>query len=109
MSTGRKFRAIPGSDWLLSTEDCVSCPECAFTFDAMHCDDDGLTYTCPACSEQALLARAVGAEAALRTIEYVWDEGYGGNICPSCGMDDSVPHDRSCTTAAALAGQEGKP
>ena len=28
---------------------------------------------------------------------------YGGNICPSCGMDDSVPHDRSCRTAAALS------
>ena len=78
MSTGRKFRAIPGSEWLLSTEDCVSCPECAFTFDAMHCDDDGLTYTCPCCSEQEWIrkcakesqrceiaeARAVRAEAA---------------------------------------------
>lgn len=27
---------------------CVSCPDCAFTFDAMHEDQDG-TFSCPAC------------------------------------------------------------
>jgi hypothetical protein len=30
-----------------------SCPDCAFTFDAMHTDPDG-GYTCPACEELRL-------------------------------------------------------
>ena len=29
---------------------CVVCPGCAFTFDAVHEDDDGSrNYTCPVC------------------------------------------------------------
>ena len=69
MSTGRKFRAIPGSDWLLSTEDCVSCPECAFTFDAMHTTQDGADYDCPACGENELAAREFALRAALATAD----------------------------------------
>lgn len=59
-----------------------------------------------ACMERDMQeARAKVLEDALRYIEYVWNEGYDGNLCPSCGMDDSVPHDRSCRTGNALAGQ----
>jgi hypothetical protein len=32
---------------------CVICPDCAFTFDADHYDEDG-GYSCPACAEMAL-------------------------------------------------------
>jgi hypothetical protein len=31
---------------------CVACPDCAFTFDALH-EDTGGGYSCPACSEIA--------------------------------------------------------
>lgn len=41
---------------------CVSCPDCAFTFDAMHADEDG-SYSCPLCAE----ARSLAASPAERT------------------------------------------
>jgi rubrerythrin len=34
---------------------CWSCPDCAFTFDAMHEDAEG-GYSCPACAEIRLTA-----------------------------------------------------
>jgi hypothetical protein len=30
---------------------CVVCPDCAFTFDAVHTDPDG-SYSCPLCEPQ---------------------------------------------------------
>jgi hypothetical protein len=51
-----------------------SCPECAFTFDAMHTDRDG-GYSCPLCGEiraeaerDDALARAVAAETAIAKV-----------------------------------------
>ena len=44
-----------------STEHCVSCPDCAFTFDSAHTDQDG-GYSCPCCAEAALVARLAEAE-----------------------------------------------
>jgi hypothetical protein len=43
-----------------------SCPDCAFTFDAMHTDADG-GYSCPACAETRLAAQlaAVRSEGDL--------------------------------------------
>ena len=41
------------ADWPTSVEECVSCPECAFTFAADHQDEDG-NYSCPACAEDDL-------------------------------------------------------
>jgi protein-arginine kinase activator protein McsA len=31
-----------------------TCPDCAFTFDAVHTDNASGDYTCPACAEQRL-------------------------------------------------------
>lgn len=42
--------------------ECVSCPACAFTFDAQHLTVGTDGYTCPACAENAL-------EDALREID----------------------------------------
>ncbi len=28
---------------------CVVCPDCGFTFDAFHTEQDGVTYVCPCC------------------------------------------------------------
>jgi hypothetical protein len=38
---GREWNRQPGVD-------CVECPDCGFTFDAAHRDEDG-TYSCPNC------------------------------------------------------------
>ena len=34
---------------------CVSCPDCAFTFDASHSEDGSGIYDCPACMEHRSL------------------------------------------------------
>jgi hypothetical protein len=47
--------------WERSTELCVSCPLCAFTFDSAHTDADG-GYSCPVCAEVALAAALERAE-----------------------------------------------
>ena len=47
--------------WEQSTELCVSCPNCAFTFDSTHTDQDG-GYSCPLCAEIHLEARLAEVE-----------------------------------------------
>lgn len=49
------------ADWEQSTELCVSCPDCAFTFDSAHTDADG-GYSCPVCVEIRLEARIAEVE-----------------------------------------------
>ena len=48
--------------WQQSTELCVSCPDCAFTFDSMHTDQGG-GYSCPVCAEIRLEARLAEVES----------------------------------------------
>lgn len=67
--------AHPISDWLTSTELCVSCPDCAFTFDSGHTDADG-GYSCPNCAEFALMRERDAIGAAL------------GEPCAKCGHID---------------------
>jgi len=50
--------------WEQSTELCVSCPNCAFTFDSTHTDQDG-GYSCPLCAEIHLEARLAEIEQDL--------------------------------------------
>ena len=134
MSTGRKFRAIPGSAWLLSTEDCVSCPDCAFTFDAMHTTQDGGGYDCPACGENELAAREFALRAALATADQASsallaerDEAVARAVRAEAvveaqrqmiaayfgqgGTEEQwAAYDRACEALEAYdAGQEGKP
>lgn len=45
---------------------CVSCPDCAFTFDAVHTNDDG-SYLCPVCGELALAARVEELDRLLKS------------------------------------------
>ena len=40
--------------WQQSTELCVECPVCAFTFSADHTDIDEKTYSCAECAQEAL-------------------------------------------------------
>lgn len=41
---------MSASDWVtVQGVECVSCPGCAFTFDASHTDIDTGGYTCPMC------------------------------------------------------------
>lgn len=48
---------LDGGWYRESNVDCVVCPSCAFTFDAVHSDPDG-GYSCPLCEldEAAALA-----------------------------------------------------
>lgn len=63
-------RAEPWEHW--ADIDCVSCPDCAFTFSDVHRDKDG-GYSCPACAEIALDARVSTLETALRPFAEKWD------------------------------------
>lgn len=48
---------ISPEDWMASVGVMVSCPGCAFTFDANHRDEDG-GYSCPLCDDFDLAAFA---------------------------------------------------
>ena len=50
-------------DWTESTELCVSCPACAFSFNSHHVDVEGGGYSCPACSELELNASLAASRA----------------------------------------------
>ena len=58
-------------EWHTSVKECVSCPECAFTFAADHQDEDG-GYSCPACAEDELSEAVVALIAQLT--EYAADQ-----------------------------------
>jgi hypothetical protein len=49
--------------------ECVSCPDCAFTFDAFHRDDSDDEYSCPACAESRLEAQLAELQALLEQRE----------------------------------------
>ena len=66
-----------------------SCPECAFTFDAMHTEQDG-SYSCPACAEQRL---RVSLEACVTALDGLWDEA----------LEDDDETRRQCAAAIAQA------
>lgn len=50
----------------LTTEDCWSCPACAFTFAAYHANSDG-SLTCPVCEVEEKDRRATDLESRLAT------------------------------------------
>lgn len=54
---------------------CVSCPECAFTFDAFHTDVDSGGYSCTACAELRL-----EDEAKILNITIEMLQGYVRNL-----------------------------
>lgn len=55
-----------GREWVIDdTVTCVSCPDCAFTFDAFHEDASG-GYSCPACAEARLTAEVARLAVAVR-------------------------------------------
>jgi hypothetical protein len=56
--------------------DCVSCPECAFTFDACHEDRDG-GYSCPLCAELASKKTLEGiAEKQQNALRIIRENGF---------------------------------
>lgn len=61
------------------TAEMWSCPDCAFTFDAIHTDRDG-GYSCPVCAEARLEAEL----AQLRTTIAAEIEAY---CRPRCDTD----------------------
>jgi hypothetical protein len=55
----------PQEEWLREGHvDCVSCPVCAFTFDACH-EDQGGGYSCPLCVELRLQEQLQTAQDSL--------------------------------------------
>ena len=55
------------TEWAIDTVTCVSCPACAFTFDAVHSDADG-GYSCPACAEVRLKAELDRLRVEVQTV-----------------------------------------
>lgn len=48
---------------------CVSCPDCAFTMDAFHTDDQTGEYTCPCCEVDRTRAERDRALALVESIQ----------------------------------------
>jgi len=76
-----------------------SCPECAFTFDAVHVDEMSADYSCPACAELRLGAENTRLQEALITIAERLDDA--GCQCDS--SDEYVYICNLCTANDALA------
>jgi hypothetical protein len=53
-----------------------SCPECCFTFDASHTNEDGGGYSCPVCAELKLTALVERLEGALQRVRDMEPEPY---------------------------------
>lgn len=57
---------VAAGAWQQSTELCVSCPECAFTFGAGHVTQATGEYDCPVCAESRLRSDREAMETGLR-------------------------------------------
>ena len=59
--------SVQDQEWLREGHvDCVSCPVCAFTFDACH-EDQGGGYSCPLCAEARLVEQLEAVRGELET------------------------------------------
>ena len=78
-----------------------SCPECAFTFDAVHVDEMSADYSCPACAELRLGAENTKLREALERLD---DE-----LSEPLWLDVALPRLRKMiANALAAEAMEGK-
>lgn len=97
-----------GAEWQArQTPRLWSCPACAFTFDAVHTEQDG-SYSCPACAEKRLSEALEACAAALEDAGPCWDAGGSSRCYAHGGNDWPCPAAAAITQARAALDQEAQ-